>query len=219
VRVRIVLEGSIAGVAFASGDTFVVGMWDSGPLGPMTDVMWSRPDGRRILLAPDDDVAAFVAGVYSFDETRVVPARAASTPGAFEVTAGDLRIEATAGRPHPLFGLRPRSLRRWLPWVRFEDAVLRRLVGRFVIGGGEGVRMHGTTRGGAREWYRIDGYRPIVSASAQLGGRDLGALAELRPDPRFGFSGFPRRPAVVRCSPVLEGEFEIARRRRTEGMP
>ena len=198
------LEGAIAGVAFASGDDFVVGLWDSGPLGPMTDVMWARPDGTRVLLAPDEDVAAFVAGTYSFDETRVVPIRALRTRDGFALTAGDLRLDVEAGRPHPLFAVRPRPLRRWLPWVRFEDAVLRRLVGRFVIGGATEVRMHGTTPSGAREWYRIDGYRPIVAARGEVSGADLGALTELRPDPGFGFSGFPTRPALVSCSPVIE---------------
>ncbi|HEV2756849.1 MAG TPA: hypothetical protein VG318_13865 [Actinomycetota bacterium] len=201
---KIVLEGAIAGLAFASGDNFVVGLWDSGPLGPMTDVMWARPDGSRVLLAPDEDVAAFVAGTYSFDETRVVPIRAARSREGFSVTAGDVHLDADAGRAHPLFAARPRPLRRWLPWVRFEDAVLRRLVGRFVVGGAEGVRMHGTTPSGAREWYRIDGYRTIVAARGEVAGADLGALTELRPDPGFGFSGFPSRPALVSCSPVID---------------
>jgi hypothetical protein len=178
----------------------------------MTDEMWSRPDGTRVLLAPDEEVAAFVAGTYSFDETRVVPIRTIRSRDGFSLTAGDLRLEAEAGRPHPLFALRPRPLRRWLPWVRFEDAVLRRLVGRFLIGGAAGVRMHGTTPSGAREWYRIDGYRPIVAARADAGGGDLGALADLRPDPGFGFSGFPTRPALVTCSPVIDGHAGQAAR-------
>ena len=201
---RIVLEGAIAGVAFASGDNFVVGLWESGPLGPMTDVMWARPDGTRVLLAPDEDVAAFVAGTYSFDETRVVPLEVRRSATAFSLTAGDVSLDAELGRAHRLFALRPRPLRRSLAWVRVEDAVLRPLVGRFVIGGAEGVRMRGTTPSGAREWYRIDGYRPVVAATGAVRGDDLGGLSSMAPDPGFGFSGFPSRPAFVTCSPVLE---------------
>ncbi|HYP22455.1 MAG TPA: hypothetical protein VEV43_02680 [Actinomycetota bacterium] len=202
---RIVLEGAIAGLGFSSGDCFVVGLWDSGPLGPMADVMWAQPSGRRVLLAPDERVAAFVAGVYSFDETRVVPFDVTRSADGFELSAGELRVGAALGRRHPLFALRPRRLRRSLAWVRVEDAVLRPLVGRFLIGGGGGVRMRGTTPGGRREWYRIDGYRKVLSATGRLGGRDLGPLTSLRPDLGFGFSGFPTRPAFVTCSPVLEG--------------
>jgi hypothetical protein len=33
----------------------------------------------------------------------------------------------------------------------------------------------------------------------------LGALGPLDPPAGFGFSEFPRRPAIVRCSPLLEG--------------
>lgn len=202
---RVVLEGAIAGLGFESRDSFVVGMWDSGPLGPMLDVMWARPDGRRVLLAPDDDVAAFVAGIYAFDETRVVPFDLSRRPRGFSLDAGELRVEADLGAPHRLFALRPRRLRRSLAWVRVEDLLLRRIVGRFVIGGVSGVRMHGTTPAGAEEWYRIDGYRPVVSARATVGGASLGTLAPLAADLRFGFSGFPRRPAFVTCSPVLDG--------------
>lgn len=202
---RIVLEGAIAGLGFASGDSFVCGLWDAGPLGPMVDVMWAQRSGRRVLLAPDDRVAAFVSGIYSFDETRVVPFALARASGRFELTAGELVVTARLGSPHPLFALRPRRLRRCLAWVRVEDVLLRPLIGRFVIGGGGGVRMLGTTPGGQREWYRIDGYRRVVSATARVGGRDLGPLAALAPDLGFGFSGFPRRPAFVTCSPVLDG--------------
>ncbi len=202
---RVVLEGAIAGAAFSSGDAFVVGLWDSGPLGAMADVMWTQPSGRRVLLAPDERVAAFVSGVYSFDETVAVSFAVTRWADGFELSAGELRLMATLSRPHPLFALRPRRLRRSLAWVRVEDALLRPVVGRFVIGGGDGVRMRGKTPGGQREWYRIDGYRRVLSATARLGGRDLGPLAPLAPDLGFGFSGFPRHPAFVACSPVLDG--------------
>ena len=183
----------------------MVGLWESGPLGPMTDVMWARPDGRRILLAPDDDVARFVGGIYSFDETRVGPIRVTRSSGGFSLRAGELRLEAELGRPHRLFALRPRRLRRSLAWVRVEDLLARGPLGRALIGGAEGVRMRGTTPSGAREWYRIDGYRPVVAARGALEERDLGVMSTIRPDLGFGFGGFPRRPALVTCSPVLEG--------------
>ena len=200
------LEGTIAGAGFASGDRFVVGLWDEGPLGRMTDVMWARSNGTRVLLAGSAEVAAFVGGVYEFDEIHVVPPELVCVhPTRIELVAGTLRLELVAGRPRRIFGLRPKWLRRWTGWVRFEDLVLRGLVGRWVLEGAEGVKAYGVSRSGVREWYCIDGYRPVVWARAELEGVDLGPLRPLEPPVNFGFSEFPRVPALVRCAPVLEG--------------
>lgn len=203
--VRIRLEGRIAAAGFASGDRFVVGLWERGPLGPMTDVMWAQPDGNKVLLASSRAVADFVGGVYEFDEVRVVEAASRTSNGSIEIGAGDLTLTAQGGPPLRLFGLRPRLLRRSPVWVRIEDLVLRPLTGRWLIDGGTGVRLYGRSPSGVREWYCIDSYRPITSATATLGGRDLGPLRRLDPPAEFGFSEFPSRPAIVGCAPVLEG--------------
>jgi hypothetical protein len=207
VRRRIELEGCIGGVGFASGDRFVIGLWRSGPLGPMTDVMWAQPDGKRVLLAPSKEAADFIGSIYDFDELRVVDLHVRESAGGFDVSAGGLRVEARGGPPSRLFALRPPWLRRSLMWVRVEDFLLRRAIGRLLLGGAEGVRAVGRTRSGIREWYRIDSYRPIVAARATVDRRDLGPLRPLVPPLGFGFSEFPRRPAIVACSPVLEGTF------------
>lgn len=202
---QIRLEGRIAAAGFASGHRFVVGLWEHGPLGPMIDVMWAQPDGNKVLLASSRAVADFVGGVYEFDEIRVVEARSLTTNGRIEVTAGDLSLVLEGGAPLRLFRLRPRFLRRSPLWVRFEDLMFRPLAGRWVIGGGSGVRLYGSSPSGVREWYCIDSYRPITSATATLDGRDLGPLTRLDPPAHFGFSEFPSRPAIVGCAPVLEG--------------
>lgn len=199
------LEGAICGVAFASGDRFVIGLWDRGPLGAMQDVMWARPNAARVLLAPDDAVGSFVSSIYRFDRVETVPFALDRRADGFTLRAGDLEVTVSLGAERRMFALRPRPLRRSLIWVRVEDVLLRRLVGRFVLGGAEGVRAFGTTRTGIRQWYRIDAYRKVADASARLGGRDLGPLRPLAGPMGFGFSEFPREPAYVTCSPVLEG--------------
>ena len=208
---RIRLEGRIAAAGFASGDRFVIGLWSRGPLGPMLDVMWARPDGTKVLLASSQEVAVFVGGVYEFDEVRVIEARAGSSNERVEVDAGPLHVELRTGPPLKAFGLRPRFLRRRATWVRVEDALLRPLAGRFLIGGGSGVRLYGRSPSGVKEWYCIDAYRPVVSARATLEGKDLGPLVPLDPPAYFGFSEFPRRPAVVDCAPLLEGAERFLR--------
>jgi hypothetical protein len=177
----------------------------------MTDVMWAKPDGTRLLLAPSKPVAAFVSSIYDFDVISVVPISVQERADGFELTAGPLTLEVAAGRPLRVFALRPRFLRRSLLWVRIEDALLRGIVSRVVLKGAEGVRSHGKTRGGTREWYRIEDYRPIIAARASVDGRSLGQLRPLHPRLGFGFSEFPRQPAVVRCSPVLEGPMPPGR--------
>ena len=54
-------DGAIAGMGTASGTRIVVGMWPLSPFGPVTDVMLERPDGHRILFAPTDEFADFLA--------------------------------------------------------------------------------------------------------------------------------------------------------------
>src|SRR5664279_2759040 len=66
-------DGAIAGMGTASGTRLVVGMWPLSPYGSVTDVMVERPDGHRILLAPTQGFADFVAATYEFDEVRVTP--------------------------------------------------------------------------------------------------------------------------------------------------
>ncbi|MDP9069617.1 MAG: hypothetical protein M3N53_14935 [Actinomycetota bacterium] len=208
---RVRLEGHIIGVGFASGDRFVTGLWEDGPLGAMADVMWARPDGTKVLLGSRPEVTSFVGGVYEFDEHHAVEITARLGEHHLEVTAGPLRLEAAIAKPLKAFALRPGFLRRSPLWVRFEDLVMRPLAGR-LLGGGAGVRLYGRSPSGVREWYCIDSYRRITHASATLDGRDLGPLAPLDPPTRFGFGEFPPRPAVVGCAPVLEGAEEALRR-------
>ena len=200
------LEGTIAGSGFASGDRFVAGIWEAGPLGPMTDLMWADPEGNRTLLAPTENVAAFVGGVYDFDEVRIAPFELLSAqPLHVHLRAGPIDLELRARRGPRIFALRPRALRHARAWIRIEDLVLRPIVGRLLLKGARGVRGYGVSPTGVREWYAIDSYSPVEAARASIGGRDLGAMAPLDPPVRFGFSEFPARPALVRCHPMLEG--------------
>ncbi len=204
-RGRLRLEGRIAGVGFSSGHRFVAGLWERGPLGPMVDVMWARPDGSRTLLASSPEVAQFVGGVYRFEETFVVPVELHQDDRTIDLHAGPLRLTLQTNRPMKAFSLRPRRLRRSTRWVRVEDALLRPLAGPLLLKGGGGVRLYGRSPSGVREWYCIDSYRRVQAASGTLHREELGSLAPLDPPARFGFSEFPRRPAVVDCAPVLQG--------------
>ncbi|MDQ4142283.1 MAG: hypothetical protein M3198_00820 [Actinomycetota bacterium] len=205
-RSTIRLDGIIAGCGFSSGDRFVAGIWKSGPLGPMNDLMWAQPDGRKVLLVPDPEVGTFVGGIYSFDEVRVVPFDlVTSTSHRLHLRAGPVELDLFAVPGPRIFRLRPKWLRRTRTWVRVEDRLLRPIVGRFVLQGAAGVRGYGTSPSGVREWYAIDHVNPVVWGDASIDGRDLGALGPVLPPVRFGFSEFPEKPALVRCAPILDG--------------
>ena len=68
---RLVFTGHIAGAGSSSGLRIVVGSWHESPFGAFADVMLQTADDERVLLAPDDEVAEFVASTYRFDRVEV----------------------------------------------------------------------------------------------------------------------------------------------------
>jgi hypothetical protein len=199
-------HGRIAAAGFATGEQVVVGAWHTSPLGPIADVMWVRPSGHRILLAPSDAVAAYIGSLYAFDEVRVTPVSGRVTATRVEVHAGDLALRLDAG-PRTwrswVFAARPRLLRRAPAWIALEN----RLVGPFgtlLLGGAEGVRLTGITPGGRREWYSIDDHRPLPDGTLRVAGDDAGPLAPLRPGLGVGLSDFPAAPALVTLTTLIE---------------
>lgn len=192
-------EGHIMGAAFSSGDLIVAGRWHRSPFGPFADVMWRRPDGRRVLLAPTDEVATFLARHYRFDELRREPVRIERRGGEIEVDAGPV-ILRLAPRP-PGFaslalGVRPRRLRAHPAWLAAEEFLFRPLVAPLI--GGRSAHVRGRTAAGAREWYSIHDLRG-ATARATIEGVDAGPCTPGDPG-GFGFSEFPSKPALVRVT-------------------
>jgi hypothetical protein len=184
-------RGCIASAGFG-GHRITVGHWDDGPLGPMADVMWATPDGRRVLLADGEPTAAFVSAVYAFDEVRVVPFTVTRDARSLDLVAGPLALSLRAGRgwPLPPLALRPPAVTRLV-----ERPVARALMG---------VEAYGTSPSGVREWYRATRYRPVIAGAAALDGVDLGPLGPVDPPLGVGFSEPPRQPSMVLVRPLLE---------------
>lgn len=191
------MEGIIAACGFASGDRVVVGQWALSPIGPIADVMWAAPDGTRTLLAPTEAVATFVTAVYDFDEVVVGPLATSGDGRSMRVQIGAegdgaarrvVMAAATGWRIPPR--RRPAALTRWV-----EAPIARATMG---------VRTYGVSPHGIREWYQATAWRPVVAATATLGGRDLGQLAPVDPPCRFGFSEPPPQPSITEVRPLLE---------------
>lgn len=188
---RYEFEGSICSAAFASGDRFVVGHWHTSPLGAVTDVMWARPGGERVLLAPTPEVADFVGRVYGFDRVEVAEVSITFDGRRLVLRAGEVGLDMQGGPGWrvPLARLRPPWFTRWVEtWIAWPLL---------------GVRTYGVSRTGVRQWYRAEEYRPVVEARATLGGTDLGALRRFDMPVGFGFSGPPRRPSMVKLRSLI----------------
>jgi hypothetical protein len=196
---RLRFDGWIAGLGTSSGTRLVIGHWPRSPLGPVSDVMVEFGDGKRLLLAQTDELAEFVAATYDFDEVQTVPVRVTRQADDWSVDAGPLAIRFSAGSRAPLGWLLravPAPLARTPAWVKLID-----LPARYVMAG---VRTHGSAGNGRHEWYGAQDLHPISSATAELGGEHLGALAPIDPPVRFGFGSTPREPALVRVTTTIE---------------
>ena len=192
-------DGQIAGVGTTSGLRAVVGHWASGPWGSFADVMVETADGHRVLLAPDERVADFVATTYSFDETRIEPVTVTETEDRWHVETPSLDLTfATGARTGlgRLLRIVPPRVGTSPAWCAVTDPFARVAM--------RGVRTRGTAGNGRREWYGATDVRRITDASGTWQGADLGALADVDPPCRFGFSSTPRKPSVTRVVTTVE---------------
>ncbi|MGZ4706263.1 MAG: hypothetical protein ACXWCM_15470 [Acidimicrobiales bacterium] len=206
-------EGEICGFGTTSGHRIVIGRWTESPFGWFTDVMHEAQDGTRTLLAPTVEVAELVQGTYVFDLVRIVPVVADRSAGTLRVRAGDLSVlVTTGGRTAIGRALRtvPTSVARSRWWCTLIDPIARVAM--------RGVRTRGTAGNGRHEWYGATDQHRLTSVRAVLGEQDLGALADVWPPVRFGFSSTPRTPSIVAVTttirePAHEPAQEPAKRR------
>jgi hypothetical protein len=191
-------EGWIAGVGTAARLRVVVGHWPRSPFGAFTDAMVERPDGRRILLAPDERVRDFVSATYTFDEVRLGPVSHEERGAEHHVVTTELDLTLRVGGRPPLGWLLravPRRLATAPGWIATIDAVARRVL--------PGVRTVGTAGGGRREYYGARDLHRVTEAHVRWEGEDQGALAPVAPPVRFGFGSTPRTPSLVRITTLI----------------
>ncbi|WP_238993565.1 hypothetical protein [Nocardioides caldifontis] len=191
-------EGQIVGVGTTSGVRLVVGHWERSPLGSFSDVMVERADGHRILLAPSEEVAGFVASTYTFDEVRIEPLTVDRTGRTWCVRSPSLRLEVESGDRTPLgwlLRLVPRRVATSTAWSTLTDPVARLLL--------RGVRTKGSAGQGRREYYGATDAHRVTAAGGRLEGQELGSLAPVDPPCRFGFSSTPRRPQVTEVTTTV----------------
>jgi hypothetical protein len=183
--------GEICGIGTTSGVRIVIGRWNASPFGPFADAMVERADGRRVLIAPNDEIAGYVSAVYEFDEVVVSEVVTGRPCEHLRFEGGPLAVTAAVGGRPPLgWMLRavPRPIATGRAWPLLVDPVARVLL--------PGVRTRGVTPGGFETYAATDLHR-VAAMSGSWHGHDLGSLAPLEPPVRFGFSSAPRRPSIV----------------------
>ena len=184
-------EGHIAGLGTASGTRIVVGTWDASPFGTFADAMIEQPSGQRILIAPRQDVADFVASTYAFDEVRIEPV-SVERGDEWSVHTRSLQVRFRPGGRTwvtPLLALVPSVLRRTSAWARLCNPFARLLM--------PGVQTYGSAGGGRTEWYAATHVRRLTWARATWEGEELGPLAPVTPAVRFGFASSPAQPTLT----------------------
>ena len=191
-------EGEICGFGTETGHRIVIGHWPRSPFGPFADVMHEQPDGTRTLRAPTDEIARFVEETYRFDRVEVVPVVVDRAAGCLAVTAGDLQTTVSIGQRSGLgriLRLVPPPVATSPAWCTAIDPIARTAM--------RGVRTKGTAGNDRREWYGATDQHRIAAVEARLDGEDLGALADVWPPVRFGFSSTPRTPSLVSVTTTI----------------
>ncbi len=179
-----IFKGRVISSGFQTGDMVVIGDWSDSPQGAFTNLMWAKPDGTRVLIAPSEELGDFVSSLYSFDEVIVSSMEIERTKKSIEVECDLGRVSMRWGMNVPL----PFSRPRW--FIANIEAPFARLF--------FGTKTHGTTRNGRKEWYHVRGLSRMKSVELELDGRSSNQMTGMAPSACFGFSNPPRMPLSVR---------------------
>ena len=188
------IRGSISSAGFAGGNRFVVGHWERSPIGPFGEVMWGTPDGQRILLAGNQEVADFVTSIYNFDDVRIGDLQTESDGRVTTVEGLGLNLHLSGGIARVIPFSRP------LSFTRFVE----RPLAKFLMG----VETFGTSSRGVSEWYQAKQWRWVKSGTAVLDGNNLGELSNFSQPIEVGFSEPPTKPAIVSLQVAIRFPFD-----------
>ncbi len=184
----------------------MVGAWEQSPFGAFTDVMLQTAGDERILLAPDDAVAEFVASTYQFDRVETGDVSADLGADALTITAESFDARIGIGGPtriDRLLRLVPRRLAATPRWLRAIDPIAARVV--------PGVHTYGTAGNGRVEYYGVRRSRRITGIEGHYRGVPFGGLAPLRPPVSFGFSSAPPSPQIVSVTTTIDESGQAIR--------
>ena len=181
-----IFSGRITSSGFDSGDRIVVGAWKTSKFGEFTDIMWAKPDGTRVLIAPTQEIADYVTDMYTFDE--VILENITTTQGGrnLKINCSSMELEFTWNRGFSI------PFKRSLFFISTVELFFAKLL--------FSTRTYGITKNNRKEWYAIDRVSKVIQATAKIKGIDVGSLSPMNEPCKFGFSEAPKKPSscVVR---------------------
>ncbi len=179
-----IFEGRIVSCGFLSGDRLVIGSWKESPFGVFCDIMWSKPDGTNILIAPNKEIGEYISSMYNFDIVKIEEIKIEEGGNKIKLESEEINCTFEWNRGIP-FLIKGRPL--WFV-SSFEY-----FFGLLFFG----TRTHGKTKNGQNEWYMVDRFSKLTQAKATINREDLGEYTRFYPKANFGFSEPPRVPASV----------------------
>jgi hypothetical protein len=168
--------------------------------------MLQTADDERVLLAPDDTVAEFVASTYHFDRVEVGAVSGRLDTDRLTVTTESFEARIGIGGPavvDRLLRLVPPRLATSPRWLRAIDPVASRVM--------SGVHTYGTAGNGRVEYYGVRRSRNIAAIDGHYRGVPFGGLAPLRPPVSFGFSSAPPSPQIVSVTTTIDESGQAIR--------
>ena len=176
-----IFQGRITSSGFQTGDRIVVGAWNSSPFGKFTDIMWAKPDGVRVLIAPSQDVADYVTEMYSFDEVLIENIVTNEEGRNLKVECDSMQLDFSWKKGFAI------PFKRSLLFIATVELFFAKLI--------FSTRTYGLTRNNRQEWYAIDRVSNLSSALATINGQNVGEMAPMNEACKFGFSEAPKKPS------------------------
>jgi len=176
-----IFKGRITSSGFESGDRIVVGAWKESPFGEFTDIMWAKPDGTRVLIAPTQEIVDYVTAMYSFDEVLLEDIITTGEDRNQKVKSNTMELDFSWNRGLPI------PFKRSLLFISTVELFFAKLF--------FGTRTYGVTKNNRKEWYAIDRVSHIKKANAKISGKDPGDFTSINEPCKFGFSEAPKRPS------------------------
>jgi len=187
-----IFRGRITSSGFESGDSLVIGDWIESPLGAFTNIMWSKPDGTRVLISPSPDHANFVSSLYDFDEVVVTEIIVKRKMKMVSIKTDYIEASMSWGVLFPLPIPRP---------LWFISSI-ENIFGKTFFGSS----TYGIARDGSREWYSIRGISRVFNAEAKAPDSDFGKIAKTSFSKPFGFSSPPKTPTSIIVNSYIDRE-------------
>ena len=187
-----IFRGRITSSGFESGDSMVIGDWIESPLGPFTNIMWSKPDGSRVLLSPSSEHADFVSSLYDFDDVKITDIIVNRNGKKISIETDYLDVSMSWGMTFPLPFPRP---------LWFISSI-ENLFGKAIFGSS----TYGMARDGSREWYSIRGISRVFHAEANTPDSKFGKFGKTSFSKPFGFSSPPKIPTSIIVNSHIDRE-------------